>query len=125
VGKGRNIPAYYPSGKQADSKPIGQIPQVNHTYQYLEATYGIINEHQVGIGETTCSGVFGTNSVGHGGKALLSIDSMSRLALERCATSRCAVQTMGDLAVKHGFYGAGSFEGTAESLSELLPLLYL
>ena len=47
VGKGRGIPAYYPSGDQKDSIPIGQIPQVNHTYQYLEATYGIINEHQV------------------------------------------------------------------------------
>ena len=60
--------------------------------QYLEATYGLINEHQVGIGETTCSGVFGTNSAGHGGKALLSIDSLSRISLERCDSSRCAVQ---------------------------------
>ena len=37
--------------------------------------------------------------------------------MERCKTSRCAVQTMGDLAVEHGFYGAGAYsEGSSESL---------
>jgi hypothetical protein len=55
--------------------------------------------------------------VGHGGDALLSVDELSYIAMERCKSSRCAVQTMGDLAVEHGFYGAGDYsEGSSESL---------
>eukprot|EP00040_Diaphanoeca_grandis_P015474 m.79016 g.79016 ORF g.79016 m.79016 type:complete len:612 (+) comp25171_c0_seq3:189-2024(+) len=111
----------YPHEPQAGQKPIGYIPQVAHTYAHYSCTFGIMNEMQVGMGETTCSGVFGAEAVGHGGKALLSIDSLSRIALERCPTSRCAVQTMGDLAVKYGFYGAGSFEGSSESLMVIDP----
>ena len=80
-----------------------------------------MNEFQVGIGESTCSAVFGAKAVGHGGSALLSVDSLSKIALERCKSARCAVETMGDLAVKHGFYGAGSFEGSAESLMVIDP----
>jgi len=98
------------------SVPIGYIPEVQHTYQRFEANYGIVNEHNVAIGESTCSGVFGTNAMNHGGKALMSIDTLSRIALERSKSSRDAVQVMGDLAVEYGFYGAGSFEGSAESL---------
>ena len=62
-------------------------------------------------------GTLSVQAIHDGGKAVFSIDTLSRLALERCATSRCAVKLMGDLAENHGgFYGAGSFEGTAESL---------
>ena len=103
------------------SVPIGHIPQVEHTFGYFEATYGILNEHQVGIGESTCSSVFGAQARGHGGHALFSVDSLSRIALERSKSAREAVQLMGDLAVAEGFYGAGSFEGTGESLMVIDP----
>jgi len=117
VGKERGAPAYYPRNeKELPSKQIGEIPQVPHTYGYIEMTYGAINERQVGIGESTCSGVFGTTAVGHGGKALLSIDTLSQLAMERANSSRAAVLLMGSLAERYGFYGEGSFEGSAESL---------
>lgn len=75
-----------------------------------------MNERQVGIGESTCSGVFGTSAAAHGGSALLSVDALSQLAMERANSSRAAVLLMGRLAEEYGFYGAGSFEGTAESL---------
>jgi len=75
-----------------------------------------MNEHQLGIGESTCSGIYGTKPAGQGGFATMSVDTLTQLAMERTTTSRAAVQLMGDMAVAHGFYGAGSFEGTAESL---------
>mmetsp|Transcript_68111 Transcript_68111/g.134414 ORF Transcript_68111/g.134414 Transcript_68111/m.134414 type:complete len:606 (+) Transcript_68111:101-1918(+) len=107
---------YTPAPGEKPSEPIGVIPQVNHTYAYYEAQYGIMNEHGLGIGETTCSGVFATDAVSRGGKALLSIDSLTRIAMERTRTARSAVQLIGRLAEAYGFYGAGSFEGSAESL---------
>ena len=116
VGSSRGVAAYKAVGNQSDFSPLGHIPQVAHTFGYFEQTYGALNEHQVGIGESTCSGVFGTSAVGHGGKALMSIDTLSQLAMERATSSRAAVELMGSLAEKYGFYGAGSFEGSAESL---------
>jgi len=116
VGSSRGVAAYKAVGNQSDFSPLGHIPQVLHTFGYFEQTYGALNEHQVGIGESTCSGVFGTSAVGHGGKALMSIDTLSQIAMERATSSRAAVELMGSLAEKYGFYGAGSFEGSAESL---------
>jgi hypothetical protein len=47
-----------------------------------------------------------------GGKALLSVDQLSQIAMERASTSREAVTIMGSLAEKYGFYGEStSFEG--------------
>ena len=34
----------------------GVIPQVRHTYRYLDTAYPCLNEKQLGIGETTISG---------------------------------------------------------------------
>lgn len=62
--------------------------QVNHTYALIEGLYGIINEHQVAIGESTCSGRFWTKPVGRGGKALLELGELTSIALERCTTAR-------------------------------------
>ena len=76
-----------------------------------------MNEHQVGIAESTCSAVFSASPINSGGRALLSINALSQIAMERARTSREAVQIMGSLAEKYGFYGAhDSFEGGAESL---------
>mmetsp|Transcript_35785 Transcript_35785/g.43199 ORF Transcript_35785/g.43199 Transcript_35785/m.43199 type:complete len:610 (-) Transcript_35785:354-2183(-) len=116
VGTDPAVPAYHPVGDQTPFVKIGEIPQVPHTFQYFSEQYGAMNEHQVGIGESTCSGIFGAKALGHGGYSMMSVDTLSYLAMERCATSRCAVQLMGDMAVKYGFYGADSFEGTSESL---------
>ena len=70
------------------SEIIGYIPQVKHTYALIEGLYGIINEHQVAIGESTCAGKFYTAPAGHGGTALMEIGELSSIALERCDTAR-------------------------------------
>ena len=33
--------------------PVGHIPQVTRTYAYFDANYGLMNEHQLSIGECT------------------------------------------------------------------------
>eukprot|EP00966_Prymnesium_polylepis_P258359 5967825-Prymnesium_polylepis.1 len=92
VGRARGAPAYYPRANQSEFEPIGFIPEAAHTFSYYEETYGAMNEKQVGIGESTCSGVFGTKAAGHGGRALMSIDTLSQIAMERASSSREAVQ---------------------------------
>lgn len=128
VGTDRNISQYFKENCQAgegnceEFVPIGYIPQVAHTFAYFEATYGIMNEHQVGLGEATCSGMFVAKSVAAGGSALLSVDQLSELAMERATTSREAVTLMGGLAEQYGFYGeSSSFEGGSESLVVIDP----
>jgi hypothetical protein len=97
--------------------PIGYIDQVPHTYAYTSGTYAIQNEKQVSIGESTCSAVFFAKPVSIGGRALFHMLTLTEIGLERCDTARCALQTMGDLAVQHGFYGeaADGDEATAKS----------
>mmetsp|Transcript_25962 Transcript_25962/g.43787 ORF Transcript_25962/g.43787 Transcript_25962/m.43787 type:complete len:653 (-) Transcript_25962:36-1994(-) len=122
-GTYREAPEYFPENCQSTTEkcaaltPIGFIPQVPHTFSYFESTYGIMNEHQVGLAESTCSGVFSTTAVNNGGSALFSIDQLSHLAMERATTAREAVSLMGSIAETYGFYGeSDSFEGGAESL---------
>lgn len=134
-GKARGVPAYFPnpSLNQTEWEPLGYISSDGPTYGYLEQTYGALNEKQVGIGESTCSSVSWSK---HGGKptrqcqenerelgscALFSVDELSRVCMERAATSRGCVELMGSLAEKHGFYGADGFEGTGESLMVIDP----
>ena len=102
----------------------GSIEQVAHTYGYLDGDYGIQNTEGLSMGESTCGGVWGAQSVPifDGGDALLEMAELSRIAMERCATARCAVQLMGDLAVEHGFYGA-VWKVSLFSLSLLLCLV--
>jgi dipeptidase len=128
VGVERQASAYYPENCQAGSghcdsfEPIGYIPQVNHTFAYFEATYGTMNEKQVSLTESTCSGVYAALAIGAGGRALLSIDQLGQIAMERASTAREAIQIMGSLSEVHGFYGeSASFEGGSESLFVMDP----
>eukprot|EP00420_Gonyaulax_spinifera_P024276 CAMPEP_0197902330 /NCGR_PEP_ID=MMETSP1439-20131203/53177_1 /TAXON_ID=66791 /ORGANISM="Gonyaulax spinifera, Strain CCMP409" /LENGTH=578 /DNA_ID=CAMNT_0043523345 /DNA_START=49 /DNA_END=1785 /DNA_ORIENTATION=- len=87
---------------------IGSIPEVKHTYAYTFATggYGLMNEHKLAFGESTCSARITAASLAHNGTALFSNKELSKIALERCKTARCAIKLMGTLAVEMGgFYG--------------------
>merc|ERR1719408_1194180 len=68
-----------------------------------------MNEHKLAFGESTVSGRLAANSLAHNGTALFSNEELSKVALERCKTARCAIKLMGSLAVdKGGFYGEGT-----------------
>jgi dipeptidase len=96
------------------SVPLGYIPQVNHTYAYFDQDYGMMNEVQLSIAESTS----GARTVGWPsdvpfGKNLFGIAELTKVALERCDSARCAVKTMGDLAVEYGFYSEDSGDPAA------------
>ena len=99
------------------TEPIGFIDQVDRTFGYHEGNYGIINEKQLAIGESTCSGLTSSRKRRDPAAKRCFASTISRVAMERCATARCAVRLMGALAYEYGFYGAaGSFEGGSETL---------
>ena len=96
--------ADYPKGAMRDvvdwdtGKPLGQIPQVAHTYSVV----GNQNEHQVTIGETTWGGreeLEGDQGIDYG--------SLIYIALERSKTAREALKCMTDLATKYGYASSG------------------
>lgn len=62
----------------------------------FHSMYGILNEKQVGMGESTCASKLYAAPVGPSGggngKALLDISELSQIALERSSTAREAIQ---------------------------------
>jgi len=98
-------PAYVPVDGQTATVPLGHIPQVRSTHGYWESFYGIANDAGLTTAETTCASKTVGWAIGQpGGHNLFAIRELNRIALERCATARCAVLTMGALAEQHGFY---------------------
>ena len=87
------------------SIPLGFIPQVPHTYAYIDANYGVMNEHQLSIGE--CTDKAKVHPEPEPGKRIFYSSELSRVALERCKTAREAIRLMGDLIATYGYYGTG------------------
>ncbi len=80
----------------------GEIPQVEHTYAYLNTAYPCLNEKQLAIGETTFSGPDTlVNS-----KGMFMIEELERVALMRCDNARDAIKLIGQLVKDYG-YGDG------------------
>ena len=80
----------------------GEIPQVAHTYAYLNTAYPCLNEKQLAIGETTFSGP--DTLVNN--KGMFMIEELERVALMRCDNARDAIQLIGKLVKEYG-YGDG------------------
>jgi dipeptidase len=97
-------PGYDIKGEPA-GVPLGYIPQVRHTYAYIDANYGIMNEHQVAIGE--CTNKAKVHPMPEAGKRIFYSSELSRVALERSKTAREAVLLMGELIATYGYYGTG------------------
>eukprot|EP00419_Tripos_fusus_P063391 CAMPEP_0172929456 /NCGR_PEP_ID=MMETSP1075-20121228/218492_1 /TAXON_ID=2916 /ORGANISM="Ceratium fusus, Strain PA161109" /LENGTH=327 /DNA_ID=CAMNT_0013790751 /DNA_START=60 /DNA_END=1040 /DNA_ORIENTATION=- len=121
-------PEYAAVEGQSETMPIGHIPQVEETWAYWDAVYGIQNERGLAMGESSC----GAKTVGFPaspdkpwGYNRAMIHDLSKIAMERCETARCAVETMGPIAVEQGFYCEDSGEPTApayQSSAECLTI---
>lgn len=78
---------------------MGYIDQVEHTFAYTLGTYAIQNEKQLSIGESTCSSKFVARPINApGGKALFHMETLTEIAMERCATAR-----LGNTTYSHNF----------------------
>eukprot|EP00667_Euglena_gracilis_P003975 EG_transcript_3988 len=98
-------PMYAPKAGEKVTKPIGRVPQVKHTYSYYEHNYGLVNEVGLALAESSVSSrTIGWSTNFPYGYNMFDINELSKVALERCATARCAIRTMGALAEKYGFY---------------------
>ncbi|MBQ7280774.1 MAG: C69 family dipeptidase [Bacteroidales bacterium] len=82
---------------------VGIIPQVRHTYAYLNTAYPCLNEHQLAIGETT----FGGPSELRSEKGMFMIEELQRVALQRCTTARDAIRLIGELVKRYGYIDGG------------------
>ncbi|HAQ66075.1 MAG TPA: peptidase C69 [Bacteroidales bacterium] len=83
--------------------PVGSIPQVAHTYGYINSAYACMNEHQLGLGEST----FGGREELISDKGMIDCQRLYILMLERCTTARDAIRLAGDLLEKYGWNDAG------------------
>ena len=81
------------------NKNIGRIKQVPHTY----AVVGLMNEHQLAIGETTFDG----RSELENPDGLLHYWTLMRLALQRAKTAREAIKVITDLVAEYGYQDTG------------------
>jgi dipeptidase len=82
---------------------IGSIPQVPHTYQFINTAYPCMNEHQLAIGEST----FGGREELQSDSGLIDCQRLVQLMLERCTTAREAIRMAGDLTGRYGWIDWG------------------
>ncbi len=98
--------ADHPKGAMLDiihyenGKLMGQIPEVRHTYSVI----GLMNEHQVALGETTWGGLKELNSQPG---SFLDYGSLMKIALQRSKTAREAIQVIAELVAEYGYGSYG------------------
>ena len=82
---------------------IGVVPQISHTYAYLNTAYPCLNEKQLAIGEST----FGGRPSLKSDNGLIDCQRLCTLMLERCSTARQAILVAGELLKTYGWIDAG------------------
>jgi len=91
-------------------KLMGSIPEVEHTYSYLNTGYPCMNEKQLGIGETTFTGPDTLRSK----NGAFMIEELCRIALQRCDNAREACELMGKLSEEYGYADGGECLSVAD-----------
>ena len=84
---------------------IGEIPQAEQSYTYFHTGYSQLNEHQLAIGESTCSQKRELNVAYVEGLTpqIMTIEQAQVFALQRCTQANDAVKLIGRLMEKYGF----------------------
>ncbi len=82
---------------------VGEIPQVEYTYGYINTAYPCINDHQLAIGEST----FGGREVLQSDNGLIDCQQLYKLMLERCTTAREAIRLADELTKEYGWIDYG------------------
>lgn len=100
----RIIPAArYQPGDMAEIRGwrgiLGKIPQVSQTYKVV----GLMNEHQLSLGETT----FGGRKELENPKAMFHYYPLMLITLQRARTAREAIQVLTGLVEKYGYRSEG------------------
>lgn len=83
--------------------PVGEIPEIAHTYQYLNTAYPSLNEKQLAIGEST----FGGREELKSDKGLIDCQRLCQLMLERSSSARDAIRMAGELLEEYGWNDYG------------------
>jgi dipeptidase len=86
-----------------DHKKIGEIPEAEHTYSYINTAYACMNQFQLSMGEST----FGGREELQSDKGLIDCQRLCILMLERCKTAREAIKLADELTKKYGWNDAG------------------
>lgn len=100
--KGSLRPVY---SSAAATKAIGNIPEVEHTYAYIDADYPAMNEHGLMLAECTDLCARLPEIPYKEGGEIFYASELGRVAMERCKTAREAIKLMGELVDEYGIYG--------------------
>jgi dipeptidase len=92
----------YP-GDRRNVERRGEIPEAAVSHAFINTAYPAMNEHQVGIGETTWGGRREMRS----DEGLFLIEELERLMLERATTAREAIAIADSLTAEHGYIDVG------------------
>jgi dipeptidase len=82
---------------------IGEIPQVQVTYGFINSAYPCMNQFQVGIGEST----FGGREELQSDSGLIDCQRLCQLMLERAKSAREAITIAGKLTAQYGWIDYG------------------
>ena len=95
---------------------MGTVPyDTDSTYAFIDGAYGMMNDQDLAIGESTCGARITACPCLKGGQALMDARELSLIALASVLSrlARCAVELMGGLAEAHETYGADATAGEA------------
>lgn len=105
---GEKAPVYW--GLQDPAQPLdhpteilGYIPQVAQTYTCIQSAYSHMNEHQLGIAESTTSQRPELVVAKGAGEQIMTIEQAQLFALQRCLKAKDAVRLIGELVDTYGF----------------------